>query len=210
MAFQMESSVETALADILEELNDLALDSLTENSDVVKSLLVKVEQRASKLRALLCKDDLDLDDMRTAVSLATPGPWWADSHGHTVVQRDTFETVFATNPKDMEEAKRCEITGNLSHWRNDSDLNFILAFNPKAVGELLDRLEEAERNQCGPKLVYQSVSELLNYERERFHPNVVKVLERAADMEENYNNMKYLLQEMYTPAMKEFLDIKEL
>ena len=100
---------------------------------------------------------IDTKQLRKLAEAATPGPWWIDSHGSTMVNPETLDTVFITSDR-MGPSVRHEDTGNLSRWRNDNDASFIAAANPTAILELLDlldtrnrRIDEllAERNATG-------------------------------------------------------------
>lgn len=74
-------------------------------------------------------------DLEMLASKATPGPWWIDSHGMTMMSTPHLQVVF-THPA-AGTAVRNEETGNLSHWRNDWDASFIATANPKTILELL-------------------------------------------------------------------------
>jgi len=82
---------------------------------------------------------LDLQELRTLAAKASPGPWWIDSHGHSMSDRNhktVFQAVDLVKP-----AFRNPETGNLSHWPNDWDASFIAAANPETVLSLLDTIE---------------------------------------------------------------------
>lgn len=89
--------------------------------------------------------NIDKRALREAAEKATPGNWWIDSHGHTMVSfvgNDVLEVFTTDNKRD---AVRHEDTGNLSRWRNDNDATFIATANPATVLALLDELEAAEK-----------------------------------------------------------------
>lgn len=79
---------------------------------------------------------------------ATPGKWWIDSHGHTMVvfsgEAGGVEVVFATD-NDMGPLVRHEDTGNLSHWRNDNDATFIAAANPTTILTIAEAFRALEQ-----------------------------------------------------------------
>ncbi|HCB2205691.1 TPA: ead/Ea22-like family protein [Citrobacter farmeri] len=88
--------------------------------------------------------NIDKRALREAAEKATPGNWWIDSHGQSMVafiDNDVLE-VFSTDNKRA--AVRHEDTGNLSRWRNDNDATFIATADPATVLALLDELEAAE------------------------------------------------------------------
>lgn len=100
--------------------------------------------------------------LRELAEKATPGEWWIDSHGVTMMALDTLEVVFKT-PCVPETAVRHPETGNLSNWRNDWDASYIATANPANILSLLEdfdamrqRAEKAEallqelRMQHGP------------------------------------------------------------
>lgn len=204
---KVQDSLETALAVIEEELNRLRTRNLEVECRFEATVqLLKIEKIARELRSEVIGEELDVGSIRAAAELATPGPWWADSHGHTVVQHATFQTVFSINPSAMEKSKRCEVTGNLSNWRNDSDLDFILKTDPSEVLRLLDRLEEAESGyKPSPKLTYHNLEELVAMEGANFHPNVLQVLEKAVENEQRLTELKYHLNEVYSPTMRKLI-----
>jgi len=78
--------------------------------------------------------------LKAAAEKATPGDWWIDSHGSTMVSfsdKDDMEVIFVTDGLKMGPAIRHESTGNLSHWRNDNDATFIATANPAVILSLL-------------------------------------------------------------------------
>ena len=106
---------------------------------------------------------IDKRALREAAEKATPGNWWIDSHGHSMVSfvgNDVLE-VFTTDNKRV--AVRHEDTGNLSRWRNDNDATFIATADPATVLVLLDELEAAEKriaeleSLMAPKLTQQAL-----------------------------------------------------
>ncbi|EEY5919859.1 ead/Ea22-like family protein [Escherichia coli] len=88
---------------------------------------------------------MDKQALREAAEKATPGNWWIDSHGQSMVSFIDNEVleVFTTDNKRV--AVRHEDTGNLSRWRNDNDATFIATADPATVLALLDELEAAEK-----------------------------------------------------------------
>lgn len=89
--------------------------------------------------------NIDKQALREAAEKATPGNWWVDSHGQSMVSFIDNEVleVFTTDNKRV--AVRHEDTGNLSRWRNDNDATFIATADPATVLALLDELEAAEK-----------------------------------------------------------------
>ncbi|HGX5059775.1 TPA: ead/Ea22-like family protein [Escherichia coli] len=88
---------------------------------------------------------IDYQALREAAEKATPGNWWIDSHGQSMVSfidNEVLEVFVTDNKRD---AVRHEDTGNLSRWRNDNDATFIATANPATVLALLDELEAAEK-----------------------------------------------------------------
>lgn len=85
--------------------------------------------------------NIDKQALREAAEKATPGNWWIDSHGQSMVSFIDNEVleVFTTDNKRV--AVRHEDTGNLSRWRNDNDATFIATADPATVLALLDELE---------------------------------------------------------------------
>lgn len=79
--------------------------------------------------------DEQIDELEMLACKASPGPWWIDSHGHTMRSMDSYEVVF--HHKDAGKAVRHEETGNLSHWRNDWDASFIATANPETILALI-------------------------------------------------------------------------
>lgn len=75
-------------------------------------------------------DDL-LAEIELLAGKATPGPWWIDSHGMTMMSMPELQVVF--NHPQQGQAVRNEDTGNLSHWRNDWDASFIATANPATM-----------------------------------------------------------------------------
>lgn len=79
---------------------------------------------------------------------ATPGKWWIDSHGHSMVafsgEAGDVEIVFATDNDMGPLVRHCD-TGNLSHWRNDNDATFIAAANPTAILAIAEAFREMEK-----------------------------------------------------------------
>ncbi|MDO9345084.1 MAG: hypothetical protein Q7T99_16530 [Pseudomonas sp.] len=75
-------------------------------------------------------------ELEMLANKATPGPWWIDSHGMTMMSLPGLQVVF--NHPQQSVAVRNEETGNLSHWRNDWDASFIATANPKTVMELIE------------------------------------------------------------------------
>ena len=89
--------------------------------------------------------NIDKQALREAAEKATPGNWWIDSHGQSMVSFIDNEVleVFTTDNKRV--AVRHEDTGNLSRWRNDNDATFIATADPATVLALLASLEAAEK-----------------------------------------------------------------
>jgi|GEM_PF-1451500 len=88
---------------------------------------------------------IDIDGLIELANKATPGPWWIDSHGHTMVSHGEgrTDTIFQAMPL-VKPAVRHPETGNLSHWPNDWDATFIANANPAVIIALCERLREAE------------------------------------------------------------------
>lgn len=88
--------------------------------------------------------ELTLDELEALARRATPGPWWIDSHGHTLTsQADDFLTVVQFDHKDRESVRHKD-TGNLSAWRNDNDASYIATFGPDTTLRLIARIRELE------------------------------------------------------------------
>jgi len=89
----------------------------------------------------------ELNKLVELAKKATPGKWWIDSHGHTMVafNDDDMEIVFVTKSEAMGSAKRHEDTGNLSHWRNDNDATFIAAANPATILAIAEAFRALEK-----------------------------------------------------------------
>lgn len=87
---------------------------------------------------------LDIDELESLAKLATPGDWWIDSHGCSMIAhtKTGVEVVFNTDQEG--EPVRHLDTGNLSRWRNDNDATYIANANPKVILGLIARLKEAE------------------------------------------------------------------
>jgi hypothetical protein len=79
-----------------------------------------------------------LAELELLSSKATQGPWWIDSHGHTMMATDTLDVVFSM--PSTKGAVRHPETGNLSCWRNDWDASYIAAANPQNMQLLLSEL----------------------------------------------------------------------
>lgn len=77
----------------------------------------------------------DYTELKKLAEKASPGPWWVDSHGMTMMSMPGLQVVF--NHPQQSVAVRNEDTGNLSHWRNDWDASYIAAANPAAVLALI-------------------------------------------------------------------------
>ena len=84
--------------------------------------------------------EADRKQLRELCDKATQGDWWIDSHGHRMVSRPRFDTVFEAS-SNMGPAIRHPETGNLSHWPNDWDATYIVAAQPKVVRGLLDEID---------------------------------------------------------------------
>ena len=86
---------------------------------------------------------MNINELEELAKAATTGPWWIDSHGSAMVSEAAgHQIVFITDPR-MGPSIRHEATGNLSHWRNDSDASYIAAANPSAILELIAAYKEA-------------------------------------------------------------------
>ena len=85
---------------------------------------------------------VDIEKLAALAKNATPGPWWIDSHGMTMMSMAKLEVVF--NHPAQGVAVRNEDTGNLSHWRNDWDASFIAAANPEVVLELTQTIRDLQ------------------------------------------------------------------
>lgn len=85
----------------------------------------------------------DYTELKRLAEKASPGPWWIDSHGMTMMSMPDLQVVF--NHPQQSVAVRNEETGNLSHWRNDWDASYIAAANPAAVLALVTENERLER-----------------------------------------------------------------
>lgn len=78
-------------------------------------------------------------DLRAIAEKATPGEWWIDSHGHTMVSFTEGKTHTIFVAKDLiTPAVRHPETGNLSHWPNDWDASFIATASPANILTILD------------------------------------------------------------------------
>lgn len=101
--------------------------------------------------------NIDKQALREAAEKATPGNWWIDSHGQSMVSFIDNEVleVFTTDNKRV--AVRHEDTGNLSRWRNDNDATFIATADPATVLALLDELEAAEKRIAEQREYYEGV-----------------------------------------------------
>ena len=80
--------------------------------------------------------NIDLEKLLELAGKATPGPWWIDSHGTAMVNRETLDLVFSVDCK--RKAIRHVDTGNLSNWRNDNDATYIAAANPFVITKLVN------------------------------------------------------------------------
>lgn len=87
--------------------------------------------------------EADRKQLREICDKATQGDWWIDSHGHRMVSRPRFDTVFEAS-SSMGPAVRHPETGNLSHWPNDWDATYIVAAQPKVVRGLLDEIDRLQ------------------------------------------------------------------
>lgn len=81
----------------------------------------------------------DYAELKMLARKATPGPWWIDSHGMTLMSMAELKVVF--NHPQHGQAVRNEETGNLSHWNNDWDASFIASSGPDVVLELIAEIE---------------------------------------------------------------------
>ena len=89
----------------------------------------------------------DYSELKMLAEKATPGPWWIDSHGMTMMSMSQLEVVF--NHPAQSIAVRNEETGNLSHWRNGWDASYIATANPKTILALLAEIEALRRERKG-------------------------------------------------------------
>lgn len=91
--------------------------------------------------------DEELESLESLAGKATPGEWWIDSHGHSMVSHDdgTTHSIFQAMPL-VNPAVRHPETGNLSHWPNDWDASYIATASPQNILGLIDRLRSAEKN----------------------------------------------------------------
>lgn len=89
-----------------------------------------------------------LNELVELAKKATPGKWWIDSHGHSMVafsgEAGDVEIVFTTD-NDMGPLVRHGETGNLSHWRNDNDATFIAAANPETILAIAEAFRDLEK-----------------------------------------------------------------
>lgn len=92
----------------------------------------------------------DYSELKMLAEKASPGPWWIDSHGMTMMSMPNLEVVFSHPAKSI--AVRNEETGNLSHWRNDWDASYIATANPKTILALLAEIEALRRERKGKVL----------------------------------------------------------
>lgn len=86
----------------------------------------------------------DYTELKQLAEKASPGPWWIDSHGMTMMSMPGLKVVF--NHPAEGAAVRNEETGNLSHWRNDWDASYIAAANPAAILALIAENESAHKH----------------------------------------------------------------
>lgn len=91
--------------------------------------------------------DDQISEIEHLAGKATPGDWWIDSHGHSMVSHDdgTTHTVFQAMPLVKPAARHPE-TGNLSHWPNDWDASYIATACPQNIQGLISRLRAAEKD----------------------------------------------------------------
>lgn len=87
---------------------------------------------------------LDIDELESLAKLATPGDWWIDSHGCSMIAHTETGVEVVFNTSQEGEPVRHPDTGNLSRWRNDNDATYIANANPKVILGLIARLKEAE------------------------------------------------------------------
>ena len=86
----------------------------------------------------------DYSELKKLAEKASPGPWWIDSHGMTMMSMPEMEVVFSHPAQSV--AVRNEETGNLSHWRNDWDASYIATANPKTVLALIADCDSAHKH----------------------------------------------------------------
>lgn len=105
----------------------------------------------------------DYTELKRLAEKATPGPWWVDSHGMTMMSMPGLQVVF-THPSDGP-AARNEETGNLSHWRNDWDASYIATANPETILALIAENERltanVKLNLCDHPAIHQGDVDLL-------------------------------------------------
>lgn len=98
----------------------------------------------------------ELNELVELAKKATPGKWWIDSHGHSMVafsgEAGDVEVVFTTD-NGMGPLVRHEDTGNLSHWRNDNDATFIAAANPQKILAIAEAFRAMEQDNLRLKSV---------------------------------------------------------
>lgn len=80
-----------------------------------------------------------LGEIEACAAKATPGQWWIDSHGHTMIAQESLDVIFSI-PFVKGAAVRHPETGNLSQWRNDWDASYIALANPANVTALITEL----------------------------------------------------------------------
>lgn len=113
----------------------------------------------------------DYIELKKLAEKATPGPWWIDSHGMTMMSMSTLEVVF--NHPAQSIAVRNEETGNLSHWRNDWDASYIATANPATILALIAENERLRNESADALAVNRTIRQQLdcyvkNAERYRF------------------------------------------
>ncbi|MNQ91416.1 hypothetical protein D3C85_1067970 [compost metagenome] len=91
----------------------------------------------------------DYAELKMLAEKATPGEWWIDSHGCTMVSMDNHEVIFS-HPSTGKAVRHAE-TGNLSHWRNDWDASFIASANPATILALLAELDSLRAFNSSPE-----------------------------------------------------------
>ena len=117
-------------------------------------------------------------DLEMLANNATPGPWWIDSHGMTMMSLPDLQVVF--NHPQQSVAVCNEETGNLSHWRNDWDASFIATANPKTILELLAEYKSLRvaLDICAEELSAEVICKHGGQKLEDMHPVTRRLYER--------------------------------
>jgi len=86
---------------------------------------------------------IDIEELRRLAQMATPGPWMIDYVG-VGFEVAAGESVIAQSQ---------QIQGDMCHKTRKANAAFIAAANPAAISELIDRLEEAEKERDAAELM---------------------------------------------------------